>query len=189
MSEVLNAEVDGREQKGGLSRRRVAAGVAWSVPVIATAIAAPAAAASPLRVSALLDPNSAIKFVLSTKAGAPGQARDGSGPKGFYVKNSGGVATGAVTGKISVSSSDLSAPQVGIQALSSGQLDQAGASATGFSIPSGVSAGANTFFTLTFNYTEPPRNWVGPKSFQLIITFTAPFGLQTQTLGGTLELK
>ena len=46
MSEVLNADVDGKEENG-FSRRRVVAGVAWSLPVIATAIAAPAAAASP----------------------------------------------------------------------------------------------------------------------------------------------
>lgn len=188
MSEVLNAEVDDREAKG-LSRRRVVAGVAWSVPVIMTTVAVPPASASPGHVDALLDPNSAIKLVLSTKAGAPGQARDGSGPKGFYVKNSGGVSTGAISGRIAVSSSDSSAPQVGIQALSSAALDQPGASATGFNIPAGVNAGANTFFTLTFNYTEPPKNWVGPKSFQLTITFTAPLGLQTQILGGALELK
>ncbi|MDQ0767963.1 hypothetical protein QF031_000712 [Pseudarthrobacter defluvii] len=46
MSEVLNAEIEGTEESG-FSRRRVVAGVAWSLPVIATAIAAPAAAASP----------------------------------------------------------------------------------------------------------------------------------------------
>ena len=45
LSEVLNAEVTSSEE-GGFSRRRVVKGVAWSVPVIVTAIAAPAAAAS-----------------------------------------------------------------------------------------------------------------------------------------------
>ncbi len=41
MSEVLNAEVTSNDGHGGFSRRRVAKGVAWSVPVIVTAIAAP----------------------------------------------------------------------------------------------------------------------------------------------------
>jgi uncharacterized membrane protein AbrB (regulator of aidB expression) len=45
LSEVLNAKVISNENSG-VSRRRVVAGVAWSLPVIATAIAAPAAAAS-----------------------------------------------------------------------------------------------------------------------------------------------
>lgn len=44
LSEILNEELESKES--GFSRRRVVAGVAWSLPVIATAIASPAAAAS-----------------------------------------------------------------------------------------------------------------------------------------------
>ncbi|MCY1673795.1 hypothetical protein OVA06_03525 [Pseudarthrobacter sp. SL88] len=40
----MNEELESKES--GFSRRRVVAGVAWSLPVIATAIASPAAAAS-----------------------------------------------------------------------------------------------------------------------------------------------
>lgn len=46
LSEVLNEEVT-RGKKGEFSRRRVVKGVAWSVPVIVTAVAVPPASASP----------------------------------------------------------------------------------------------------------------------------------------------
>jgi len=52
LSEVMNAEVTNGEEGRSFSRRRVVKGVAWSVPVIVTAIAAPAAAASPAAVAA-----------------------------------------------------------------------------------------------------------------------------------------
>ena len=42
MSEIADQNV----KKAGVDRRRVIKGVAWSVPVIVTAIAAPAASAS-----------------------------------------------------------------------------------------------------------------------------------------------
>jgi len=187
LSEILNEEIESKES--GFSRRRVVKGVAWTVPVIVTAVASPAAAASPGKIDPLLDPNTAIKFVLSTKPGAPGQARNGLGPKGFYIHNSGGAATGAITGRISISSKDSSAPRVGVQILSDGTLDQAGASDTGFTIAGGVSAGENKLFALTFNHTEPPKNWVGPKSFELSISFTSPVALDQRFLGGTLELR
>ncbi|WP_152642519.1 hypothetical protein [Pseudarthrobacter chlorophenolicus] len=183
----MNEEIESKES--GFSRRRVVKGVAWSVPVIVTAVASPAAAASPGQVDPLLDPNTAIKFVLSTKPGSPGQARNGLGPKGFYIHNSGGAPTGAISGRITVTSSDSSAPRVGVQILSEGVLDQIGASDTGFTIAGGVGAGVNKFFSLTFNHTEPPRNWVGPKSFELAISFTSPVGLDKRFLGGALELR
>jgi hypothetical protein len=46
LSEVLNEKVTSGEENG-FSRRRVMAGVAWSVPVILTTVAAPPASASP----------------------------------------------------------------------------------------------------------------------------------------------
>ena len=46
MSEVLNEKVTSSEENG-FSRRRVVAGVAWSVPVILMTVAAPPASASP----------------------------------------------------------------------------------------------------------------------------------------------
>ena len=46
LSEVLNEKVTSSEENG-FSRRRVVAGVAWSVPVILMTVAAPPASASP----------------------------------------------------------------------------------------------------------------------------------------------
>lgn len=82
MSEVLNADVDSQEENG-FSRRRVVAGVAWSLPVIATAIAAPAAAASG-SISITADPLTGITY--SKQQGAGG-TRKGQGPANLTIQN------------------------------------------------------------------------------------------------------
>ena len=69
MSEVLHAKVT-ESEKHGISRRRVVAGVAWSLPVIATAIAAPAAAASGYSATAALVGQASIKPSGTVTAGA-----------------------------------------------------------------------------------------------------------------------
>ena len=69
MSDVLHAKVMGGEG-AGVSRRRVVAGVAWSLPVIATAIAAPAAAASPgLAAVTFLSAGSTITYSQGNRLG------------------------------------------------------------------------------------------------------------------------
>lgn len=78
MSEVSNAGVD-VEEEGGFSRRRVVAGVAWSLPVIATAIAAPAAAASVVPASVNLAAATPITVGGATPA-------TGTAPTGFDVQ-------------------------------------------------------------------------------------------------------
>lgn len=86
MSEVLNESVQ-KSEENGFSRRRVVAGVAWSLPVIATAIAAPAAAASGVAASVTLGAPAAITLTGATAA-------SGTGPTGFDVQT-GSVNTGS----------------------------------------------------------------------------------------------
>lgn len=107
MSEVLNAEVTSSEE-GGLSRRRIVKGVAWSVPVIVTAIAAPAAAASPPPTfSIAFGPEAAITI---SKATGQGNTRSGKGPSKLDVQNNTG---GSLTGTISITPTAASTGQVG----------------------------------------------------------------------------
>jgi hypothetical protein len=86
LSEVLNEKVTSSNENG-FSRRRVVAGVAWSLPVIATAIAAPAAAASGVAASVTLGAPAAISLTGATAA-------SGTGPTGFDVQT-GSVNTGS----------------------------------------------------------------------------------------------
>lgn len=91
LSEVLNAEVTSGEE-GGFSRRRVVKGVAWSVPVIVTAIAAPAAAASG---------GTTVAFLVPTTVTFSGGNRSGTAPKGFAITNtSGNAITASFSGAI-----------------------------------------------------------------------------------------
>ncbi|WP_190987547.1 hypothetical protein [Pseudarthrobacter sulfonivorans] len=93
MSEVLNAEVTSSEE-GGFSRRRVVKGVAWSVPVIVTAIAAPAAAASGV---------TEVYFPVPAAITLSGGNRPGTGPSGFTIKNTTGAqVTVSLSGSIIV---------------------------------------------------------------------------------------
>ncbi|WP_454699231.1 hypothetical protein [Arthrobacter humicola] len=78
MSEVLNAEVTSSEE-GGLSRRRIVKGAAWSMPVIAAAIAAPAASASVTVASAALGAPVAVNIAGATAA-------SGTGPTSFDIQ-------------------------------------------------------------------------------------------------------
>lgn len=71
LSEVLTPEVSNSVENTGFSRRRVVAGVAWSLPVIVTAVAAPAAAASGLGATAgLVGAGSAVSYVSAKGIGS-----------------------------------------------------------------------------------------------------------------------
>lgn len=101
LSEVLNADVDGKDENG-FSRRRVVAGVAWSLPVIATAIAAPAAAASFVP-SVTIDAPSAITYSQGN--------RSGTGPKKIQVTG----VVGAISGSVIIEPVGTVHARIGIQ--------------------------------------------------------------------------
>ena len=122
MSEVLNANEDVNE-KTGISRRRVAAGVAWSLPVIATAVAAPAAAASgptptPTSTPATGSFTSGTQNMTSTVS----TAHDRTGmvvPALLSLKNLSGV-TGQVRVVLTITPPSSAAPAISFSTVSLG---------------------------------------------------------------------
>lgn len=182
MSEVLSAEVDGREEKG-ISRRRVVKGVAWSVPVIMTTVAVPPASASPGKYEALLDYANlqAATFVQFDKPTNSGQYRSGLGPTGFHLKNSSGLSSGPVKGSISISSTNTADPSVGVYSFSGGTLSMAstapGKYTANFELQSGVANGTTAQFSLGFYYTGGSKTAGVGKKFDLTVSFTSPTGL------------
>jgi hypothetical protein len=156
LSEVLNAEVTSGEERG-FSRRRVVKGVAWSVPVIVTAIAAPAAAASPpptptVKASATI--TAAAQPVPSSSVKGGGQDRPSvTVPTTFSLKDLGGV-TGSIHVAITISPVTQA---TGDPALSLSTV-KVGAAQVTLNSPNltanSLTAGANTF-TANFDYTVP----------------------------------
>lgn len=197
MSEVLNEEV-GKEENG-FSRRRVVAGVAWSLPVIATAIAAPAAAASGITATAALTgPGSSITFVSSTGTGS-GTNNTGTGPTGFQITNSGTTFTGAVSGTVNIMPTGTVAAGAGVQSI------QAGSSPVTLSVPSysstheynatfsyggGITAGQTLNFPMSFQYERLSGSQPTKVTFNytMTVTLTLPDGT-SRILTGALTVN
>ena len=171
----MNAEITSSDGNGGFSRRRVVKGVAWTVPVIVTAIAAPAAAASGINAAAAFDAaGSSVPF---PELAAPGQNRTGSGPTGFHIKNNGSAITGSITGLIRIDPVPAATgdPGVGIKTLTGATLTAPVLSAANvftanFSVPGIASNGTAT--VLTGFYYRGKKNQA--RNFLLTITLTYP---------------
>ncbi|PTT64567.1 hypothetical protein [Arthrobacter sp. HMWF013] len=187
MSDVLNAEVTSNEE-GGFSRRRVVKGVAWSVPVLVTAIAVPPASASGGKFEALLDFNTpdTVNFVQQTRPAVAGQNRPGKGPIGFHLLNKSGATSGPIVGTITITPSPATAtsdPVVGINTFSGGTLTvmtpppAVGTFSANFSLPGGVANNATATFLLDFYYTGTSKTVAIGKQFNLTVSFTSPTGL------------
>jgi hypothetical protein len=171
----LNEEVDSQEENG-FSRRRVVAGVAWSLPVIATAIAAPAAAASPGTVSITAAFDGEQSPLTIAELTAPGQGHTATGPTAFHVKNGGSQST-SITGSIRIAPNPAASgdPGVGVQSLTNATMSSA-------------VLDANNVFTATFTIANLASNgtasvpiqfyYKGKKTqqrnFQMTITVTYP---------------
>jgi hypothetical protein len=98
MSDVTNPS-PGRH----FDRRAVVKGAAWSVPVIAAAVAAPAAAASAATALVAFSANTAPKGLTWTRLNGNQNATvKGTGPTSFSIQNSPGAITGPITGIITV---------------------------------------------------------------------------------------
>ncbi|WP_223253141.1 hypothetical protein [Arthrobacter sp. AFG7.2] len=159
MSEVLNAKLTGNNKENGVSRRRVVAGVAWSLPVIATAIAAPAAAASGISATtALVGQASPITFLSSTGTGT-GTNQPGTGPTGFQIQNAGAPFTGVITGTVNIKPTGSVTAGAGIQSMSTATLTPASPAYTAafeynatFVYAGGMTSGQNLNFPMTFQY-------------------------------------
>jgi hypothetical protein len=178
LSEVLNADVTSSEENS-FSRRRVVKGVAWSLPVIATAIAAPAAAASPTPISAtaaLVGPATPnITFVSSTGTGT-GTSRTGTGPTAFQIHNTGSAITGSITGTVNIKPSGTVTAGAGIQSITPAVLSSPAYTGTfeynaSFTYAGSIASGQTLNFPIAFQYqrvTPLPAN----KTFTYTLTIT-----------------
>ena len=187
MSEVLNANAD-VEERSDFSRRRVVAGVAWSLPVIATAIAAPAAAASGISATAAFDGvGSAVSF---SELSAPGQSRTGTGPTGFHIKNNGSQITSSITGLIRIEPAPAATgdPGVGVQSLTgttltSPSLSPSNVFTANFSIP-GISSSGTASVGISFYYKGKKSQL---RNFLMSLTLTYPDG-KVETISTSIGL-
>lgn len=168
LSELLNEEVVAKES--GVSRRRVVAGVAWSLPVIATAIAAPAAAASVVPASATLGAVSPISLAGAMSA---------SGPTDFVVQT--GTAFTGTSVSYTITIDSVKEEQKALVEIGSASLG------TGSSSPVGKSDKLTTFTgTLTtiagshtlpvalagFKYSGAPKAGTYTYTVTLIVTLS-----------------
>jgi len=190
LSEVMNAEVTNSEE-GGFSRRRVVKGVAWSVPVIVTAIAAPAAAASGISATAtVVGAGSAVAFVSSGGTGA-GTNRTGTGPTAFQIQNTGSAITGTITGTVSITPVGTVDAGIGISSVAPAALASSAYTASHaynatFTYTAGIAAGQALNFPIQFQYqalNPGPKKGAG-YSYQLTITLTLP-DATTRSLAAT----
>jgi hypothetical protein len=155
LSEILNEELESKES--GFSRRRVVKGVAWSVPVIITAVASPAAAASPPTVSMSFDASVTKKnSILQLNASGKSNARDGSVPAKLIVEN----APSGLSGSIIIAAADTTPAKswIGPKTLGSGssanlQSTTWGADRTS-TTPFTLTGGASTDYPVTFQYRD-----------------------------------
>jgi hypothetical protein len=180
----MNAEVTSNDGNGGFSRRRVVKGVAWSVPVIVTAIAAPAAAASGISAAAaLVNPVSDITLTSSTGTGS-GTSLPGTGPTAFQIHNTGSAITGAITGTVNIKPSGTVTAGAGVGIQSINAAAPASSAYTGtheynatFTYAGTIASGQTLPFPLVFQYeriTPGPKK--GAYAYTLTITLRLPDG-------------
>ncbi|WP_087873005.1 hypothetical protein [Arthrobacter globiformis] len=181
MSEVLSAETTAREEKRGLSRRRVVAGVAWSLPVIVTAVAAPAAAASGLSATAgLVGVGSAVTYLPSGGTGS-GTNRIGTGPTAFHIRNAGGAISSPITGTINITPVGTAGAGAGVQSVAPAALASSSYSAShayngSFTYTAGIASGQTVDFPIQFSFetVNPSPKKGDVLSYSLAITVTLP---------------
>lgn len=195
LSEVLK-ENDTTGAASGPSRRRVVAGVAWSLPVIATAIAAPAAAASGLSATAALTgAGSAVTFTSSTGTGS-GTNQTGTGPTGFQIINAGTAFTGAISGTVNIKPVGTVLAGAGLQTLSTATLTPAAPPYTAtheynatFVYGGGMTAGQTLNFPMTFQYQRLTGSGPSKVTYTYSLTITLRFPDNTdRVLTGTVTV-
>ena len=193
MSEVLHAKVTGNNENG-VSRRRVVAGVAWSLPVIATAIAAPAAAASGISATAVLGGQATAITLVSSSTGQ-GTSRQGTGPTGFSITNAGAAITGPITGTVNIKPTGTVTAGAGIQSLTPGTLVVGNPAYSGtfeynatFTYAGGITSGQTLNFPMSFQYQRvSPAPSKQTFTYTLTITLRLPDGTD-RIMAGTVTV-
>ena len=176
--------------KASFDRRAVVKGAAWSVPVIAAAIAAPAAAASERSATAaFLALTGNTKYHLRGSESAPSNDKNGKGTKGFTITNSAsGAITGAISGTIIITpgsaNTDLnvySLNSTGLPVTLSADSDAStGYRASFITGSTTIAPNGSLVFNLTYNYAASTPNGTG--SMTVLLNFP---GGRSLTLGPT----
>lgn len=192
LSEVLNEKVTSGEENG-FSRRRVVKGVAWSLPVIATAIAAPAAAASGISVAAEWVYGAAPTFVSSGGTGS-GTDRSGTGPAAFRILATGGAFAGPISGTINITPIGTVDAGIGVHSISQVAPTSPSYSAlhgysASFTSSVNIASGQAANFPLAFQYetVNPAPKKATQYSYSILITLRLPDST-TRTLTGTMSI-
>lgn len=191
MSEVQNVESTASEEKGGLSRRKVVAGVAWS-SVIVTAVAAPAVAASGVSVTMeLLGAGSPVSYLPSKGTGA-GTNRNGTGPTALQMHNKGAAITRPITGTINITPVGTVGAGAGVQSITPAALASSSYSAShayngSFTYTAGIASGQMVNFPIQFQFESVNPSPNKALSYTLTITVTLP-DATTQTLTAGLTI-
>ncbi|MGX5714879.1 hypothetical protein [Arthrobacter sp. MAHUQ-56] len=185
LSEVLNANEDVKE-KGGISRRRVAAGVAWSVPVILTTVAAPPASASPGPTPTVTATPATGSFTSGTQnmTSTVSTAHDRTGvsvPALLSLKDLQGV-TGEITVVVTITPPSSTAPAISFSTVSAGTTSlsvsrsQSNAAQFKATLPAGASA--LEFAFSGYSYTGRKQD-SGTYTVSTVITYILN-GISTQ---------
>lgn len=141
--------------KKGLDRRAVVKGAAWTLPVVAAAIAAPAASASTQAALTAFTGTSSGLAWFSLSSGV-GTSVAGTGPTALTVQNNPGAIPGNITGTITISQNPglslLGQPKgIGVASITGAAINSRTASGGSGGI-AGIGAIADTTVT-TFTYT------------------------------------
>ena len=161
--------------KASFDRRAVVKGAAWSVPVIAAAIAAPAAAASHTGTPH----TGSVTMALAARVGnvpfTGSPKRTATVSTGFTIANTTGTAVPAgVVVKVTITGS----PQVGLTAMSgggsgTGSTYAAGAYTIYFATSTSIAPGANQLFSFSGFFHEAGNDKTA-HSYNFKVTFSIP---------------
>lgn len=190
-------ENERQHSKPKFNRRSVVKGAAWTAPVIAAAVAAPVAAASPRTAAVIF---SAPVTTGWTNWDNTGAARSGSGPSQFSVVNTAGaIAASTITGTLVVvanttPTSGLKAKGLGMSTITGGSVLsrtpavrsetpglRADTVTSTFSLTGGVDSGATLNVPLTFGY-QPSTGSQTPN------TYTGTFTATLTLFSGTVQI-
>ncbi|QXQ09656.1 hypothetical protein [Paeniglutamicibacter sp. Y32M11] len=159
------------------SRRTIVKGAAWSVPVIAAAIAAPAASASVASATvAFTDVSANLVWLDLLNGGVASASVLGTGPQNITVINTAGAIVGPLTGVITIAPNSATLinlggrpKAIGVQTLSGATVTNRTASGgtngalgigaradtttTNFTVAAGIAGGGSLVLPIAFGYT------------------------------------
>lgn len=173
----------------GRNRRGVVQSAVWSLPLIAAAVAAPAAAASTAGAKVSFSPTPAVNGLrLTSMTGDNQPVYSATGPTYFTITNGPSAIAGPVTGTITVaqSSNYLQKPKgIGVKTVEASTASpeftdspapKADTGTTTFSCSSGVQASSSLTLSITFGY-QADSSWTTATATATPVTYTATLSL------------